>query len=330
MTIPSFRILKSNAAQRVEASPSGKKVVLVYSGIITLMALLVTGTNFILDNQIAQTGGLSNMGLRTILSTIQSVLPMIQSAVVMCLEIGYLAAVLRISRRQYTSEKTLKLGFDRFWLLLRSSLLQTSIFMAVCMAALWIAGQLFLFTPFGQDAMDLMAPYTADPAFTVELLLESDIYPQLVEAMLPMLFLFAVLYTGFCIPLTYSFRMVNYVIIDKPGLTGMAVLRESRKMMRGSRMRLFRLDLSLWWWHALTALLSLICYGDMLLSMAGISLPISADLAYFLFFGLYLAGQFAANYFLRNRVEVVYAQVYDALKPGEKNDGVVLGNIFQM
>ena len=41
--------------------------------------------------------------------------------------------------------------------------------------------------------------------------------------------------------------------------------------------------------------------------------------------------QFAAYYFLRNRMEVTYALFYDGVKPEEKQEtGVVLGNIFQM
>ena len=63
----------------------------------------------------------------------------------------------------------------------------------------------------------------------------------------------------------------------------------------------------------------------------GIALPFSDTVAYFLFFGVYLAVTFVIFYFLRNRVEVTYALAYDSLPPREpENNGAVLGNIFQM
>lgn len=331
MTIPSFKILKKNAAERVAASQNASRVVLVYTGIVTALAALVTIVNYVLGLKIDQTGGLSNMGLRSVLSTFQSVLPMIQSMVVMCLELGYVAAMVRVSRGQHTSEKTLKLGFDRFWVMLRSTLIQSLIFMVVCMAAFWLAMQIYLITPLSGSFMDALTPLVSNPSFSMEALLADEVLTgQLVTTMVPMFLLFAVLYAAVCIPITYSLRMTNYVIIDKPSMGAMDALRESRKMMRGSRMRLFKLDLSLWWWYAISALSVVLCYGDVILAVFGVTLPVSDAVSYFLFFGLFLAVQFASGYFLRNRVEVVYAQVYDALKPREKENGVVLGNIFQM
>ena len=110
MTIPSFKILKKNASERVSAAEKSRKIVLIYAATVTVLALLVTVISYVLKLQIAQLGGLSNMGLRSVLSTIQSVLPMIQSLFVMSLELGYIAAMVRIARQQYASEHTLKLN----------------------------------------------------------------------------------------------------------------------------------------------------------------------------------------------------------------------------
>ena len=51
-----------------------------------------------------------------------------------------------------------------------------------------------------------------------------------------------------------------------------------------------------------------------LLAMAGISLPISADTAYWLFYGLYAAGQLVLYTFGRAKVEVTFAAAYDSLR----------------
>lgn len=330
MTIPSFKLLKKNAAERVAAAPNARKVTLIYAGIITALAALVTIINYTLGLQIDKTGGLSNMGLRTMLSTFQQVLPMVQSMVTMCLEVSFLAAMLRVSRQQFTSEQTLKLGFDRFWVLLRSTLIQAGMYMAAGIAAFWVAMQVYLITPLSNAAMDILTPLVSDGAFDISLLENEALASQLVTAMLPLFALFGILYAIFATPMSYGMRMTNYVIIDKPGMGAMYAIRESKKMMRGSRMRLFRLDLSLWWWYAISILSMVLCYGDVLLSMAGVQLPWSDTASYFLFYALFLAAQAIACCFLRARVEVVYAQAYDALKPRETNNSVVLGNIFQM
>ena len=330
MTIPSFKILKSRSAERLAAADNQKKIVLIYAGIITILAALVTIINYTLKLQISQLGGLSNMGLRSILSTVQSVLPMVQSIVVMCLELGYIAAMLRIAREQYASEQTLKLGFDRFWVMLRYTLIQGGIYSLAGLAAFWISMQIYLITPLSGSLMAMVTPEMADPNILMEMLQDPVFSSQIFRTMLPMLAIFGIAYALLFIPISYSLRMAQYIIIDKPGQGAMSAIRESRKMMNGSRMRLFKLDLSLWWWYAISIGSMLLCYGDMLLPMIGIPLPFSADVAYFVFYALFLAAQFAACFCLRNYVEVIYAQVYNALKPREKEPGVVLGNIFQM
>lgn len=330
MTIPSFKILKFNARERLNASENQKKIVLVYAGTVTVLAALVTIVNYALGLQIAQTGGLSNMGLRSVLSTIQSVLPMVQSMVVMCLELGYVAAMVRISRQQYASEKTLKLGFDRFWVMLRFTIIRSCIYMMASMAAFWIAVQIYLITPMSNAVMDLVTPAMSDPNVVMEMLQDPTFAGQITSAMLPLLLLFGVLYAVLYIPISYSLRMAQYVIIDKPGQGAVFALKESRKMMKGSCLRLLKLDLHFWWWYAVSFASMALCHGDTLLPMLGIQLPFSDDVSYFLFYALFLAVQFIACYFLRNKIEVVYAQVYNALKPREQDNGVVLGNIFQM
>ena len=330
MTIPSFKILKKNAAERVAAAENSKKIVLIYVGAVTVLALLVTVVNYALKLQISQLGGLSNMGLRSVLSTVQSVLPMLQSVVTLCLQLGYMAAMLRVARQQYASEQPLKLGFDRFWVLLRYVILESCLYILAGMAAFWIAVQVYLLTPLSRSAMSMVTPEMADPNVIIELLQDPVFAGEITAAMIPLFVLFGILYAVLFVPINYSLRMGRYVLIDKPGQGAVFAMKESRNMMRGSRVRLFKLDVSLWWWYAISVISSLLCYGDVLLPMVGVELPFSADVSYFLFYGLFLVAQFLAAYFFGNYIQVVYAQVYNALKPREKDTGVVLGNIFQM
>ena len=141
----------------------------------------------------------------------------------------------------------------------------------------------------------------------------------------------AIVFALVAIPMSYQFRLIYYILMDKPHYGAMLAVRESKQLMRRNRSSLFRLDLSFWWYYLLSALASLLCYGDSILHLMGISLPLSDGVSYFLFYGLYLAALFAIYYCFRNRVGITYALAYESLKPKEETSGgVALGNIFQM
>ena len=168
-------------------------------------------------------------------------------------------------------------------------------------------------------------------ALNSQLVLEEAVYAQFAQLIWPAYLICGVILVLLALPIAYSYRMVNYVIIDKPAMGAMAALRESKRMMRGNRLQLLKLDVSLWWYYAAMTLATVVCYGDSLLLLMGVELPFSAEVGYFLFYALYLAVTALIYYLMLDRVEVTYALAYDAVKPEEKQDGgVVLGNIFQM
>lgn len=332
MDIRNTKELKAFAAQRLEQAQNGKRIVLIYSGLVLGLGMLVTLVNYLLQLQISQSGGLGNMGTRSILSTVQALLPVARMVVVLCIDLGYIAAMLRIARGQYVSAQTLRLGFDRFWPLLRLMLIKGLIFFGIGFASVYAATFIYMLTPLSDPAMELLMPIVnragiMDPT----LLLDDATYLQLMSAMAPVMAIFGLIYCVLAIPVAYQYRMSEYILIDQPGQGAMAALRESRKMMRNNRFRLFRMDLSLWWYYAATLGAMVVCYGDQILPMLGIPFPWSGEVSYFLFYAIYLVLQFAIYYCLRSRVEVAYALAYDALRPQDKPDnGVVLGNIFNM
>lgn len=333
MTIRDPRRLKKVAAHRLENAPDAGKLVLIYSGVLTASALLVSVVSHLLGNQISQSGGLSNLGTRSLLSSFQSFLPMVQSLLMLAVEFGYIAAMLRISRSQYTSPSAMKMGFERFWLLLRATLLQSMFYFAACFGGFYLATLVYSLTPLSRPAVELLTPlmenYT-DPASLVAAM-DTATQLRLMEVSVPLLLLSLVGCLAFLIPVFYQYRMVNYVIVDKPGCSAMYALRESKAMMRGNKLRLFRMDLSYWWYHGLLMLASVLCYGDLLLPMLGIALPFSPTVSYYLFYVLFLALQVGIYWKFRNGVEVSYALAYDSIRPQEKpQEGAVLGNIFQM
>ena len=152
-----FREMKATAAQRLAEARDEKKIALIFGGITVGASLLVTVVNYCLGLEIGKTGGLSNFGLRSILSAVQTVLPIVQMFVLLCLELGYTAAMLRISRGQYTSPQTLRAGLQRFGPLLRSLLLQSLIYIGVGMLSSYLAMQSYLLTPLSKGFVEAAA-----------------------------------------------------------------------------------------------------------------------------------------------------------------------------
>ena len=335
MNIRDIGNLKRTADRRLQSASQSRELVLVYAGVTALAAALVTVINYCLSLRIGQTGGLSNIGLRSVLSTIQAVLPMVQWAVLICLELGYLNAMLRISREQYASLNSLRMGFDRFWTLLRCCILQGLIYFGIMILSIYLAIQIFFLTPLANEIMELASGMMGglNPTMSMDaaMMLDEATYNTFLQAMIPLFPIFGLI----CLPLMamvfYQYRMVNYILIDNPAMQPMAILRESRRMMKHNRIALFRVDLSLWWYYLLTLVAAVLAYGDVLLPMMGVTLPMSETVSYFVFYGLYLAAQFALLYLFLNRISVTYALAYQSLLPEKpKDSGVVLGNIFQM
>ena len=125
--------------------------------------------------------------------------------------------------------------------------------------------------------------------------------------------------------------MVGLCIADEPRVGALAAMRQSRDMLRRNRFALFKLDLSMWWYYLLQLLVTVICYGNVLLPMVGVTLPFNDTVAYFLFLVLSLIAQMAVAYFAMNRVNVTYAMAYESLRPKpQESKSVPLGNIFNM
>lgn len=332
MNLRNTREIKAFASRRLEDSASQKQIVVIYVALALGLTALVTVLNHVLDLQIENFGGLSNLGKKTMLSSVQSMLPLAQSILTMCLDVGYVAAMLRIARGMYTSPQTLRLGFDRFWVLLRCSIFKGLILTGVAFVSMYTGIMIFMLTPLAEPVVEIVTPLMSQMSLLDSAgMIDDATYAQLVRAMLPCFAFGGVMLLILGGPIFYSFRMANYVIIDKPAMGALMALRESKKMMRGHRLQLLKLDLSLWPYYLASGAALVVCYGDVLLPMLGVELPVSEMVAFFGFYALYMAASFCVHYFLRNRAEVSYALAYDAVKPEEKQSGgVVLGNIFEM
>ncbi|MEE1329181.1 MAG: DUF975 family protein [Oscillospiraceae bacterium] len=322
MDIRNIRGLRAEADRALAKGREPKKVIGGYVVATALIWLAVMAIDYILDVQLSKSGGLSDLGVSALLSTVQLILPLAQTVIILALTFGFQSALLRISRGQYADHTDLKTGFQRFWPLIRLHILQLSLYLALCFALVYPCTAVYLMTPFADEFWALSETLTVIDEAAME---------QLSTVLQPMMIIFTVIYAFLCLPIYFRFRMANYILLDKPHVRPILALRESSRMMRGNRLQLFKVDLHLWLYHSLNALLLVISYGNLLLPMAGIELPWSADVSYYIFTGIYLIGTLAVYYFLRNRAEMTYIRFYEALRPEEPpRQGVVLGNIFQM
>lgn len=323
MSIPSAKYLKKKASNRLQSGNDPKKVVLVYAGIVALSSLVVTVVQDLLDSQISQTGGIQNIGTRSMLTTADTVLTIAQLLLVMCLTLGYTGSMLRIARGQYASPNSLKAGGERIWVLLRTRLLQMLIMTAAAFALCFLVVNVCLLTPLSNRVIAVMGTVSAE-----ELLSNGLALIALYSAMLPIILIYLVALVPLLWYFSCTYRIVDYLLIDRPQLGAFGVLRESRRMMQGNMKMMFRVDLSFWWYYLLQALVSVLVYLNMVLAPFAIGLP--PEVLYWGTVVLYLAADFALRYFFSNKVAVTYALFYDSLCPKQEQSGAVLGNIFQM
>ena len=323
MSIPSAKYLKKKASNRLQSGNDPKKVVLVYAGIVALSSLVVTVVQDLLDSQISQTGGIQNIGTRSMLTTADTVLTIAQLLLVMCLTLGYTGSMLRIARGQYASPNSLKAGGERIWVLLRTRLLQMLIMTAAAFALCFLVVNVCLLTPLSNRVIAVMGTVSAE-----ELLSNGLALIALYSAMLPIILIYLVALVPLLWYFSCTYRMVDYLLIDRPQLGAFGVLRESRRMMQGNMKMMLRVDLSFWWYYLLQALVSMLVYLNMVLAPFAIGLP--PEVLYWGTVVLYLAADFALRYFFSNKVAVTYALFYDSLCPKQEQSGAVLGNIFQM
>lgn len=332
MRLPQISQLKAEADYAYRRARDPKKLILACAGITVLVAAVLMLISGWLITQIEGTGGLSNFGLRSILSTAQNVLPIAQTVILWGLEFGYLHGSLRLARGQYADHTDLKMGFRRLFPVLRLNILMGFRFLALGMVSFYTAILVFLYSPWAEKFVNVLMPILETAETTADIVSRMDAVTLdlATKALTPVFVIFGVLYALLAIPMYYKLRLSAYVLADDSKGQAFLAMRQSTQMMKGNKWQMLKLDLHFWWYYLLSILATAVAHGDTLLSMVGIPLPFSDTVAYYLFYFLYLAMLFAIYYCFRNRIAITYAKAYDALVEKPRDDGVVLGNIFDL
>lgn len=315
MNIRSRSAIHESAKNALDRAPYMKRVILIYTAVCCGLSLLTTLLSVFFSDRISGSGGLGNIGLRSVFSTGQSLLPLVQAVVTACLGLGYHILMLTVTRGYEANPGVLAQGFRHWGALIRVMLLQGFVYFGIVLAATHLSSFLFLMTPFSAAFMEVLEPVMSGmTVMDTSLVLDEATLMAATEAMIPMLWIVLVLSLLLLVPVYYRFRMVTFCLAEEPRRGALAAMAKSRQLMRHNCFALFRLDLTMWWFYLASALISLVCYADVLLPMLGINFPWSSDVSFFLFYGISLVMQAALYYAAMNRVNAVYAVAYDALQ----------------
>ena len=312
MNIRNRRAIHETAANALRRATDARRIILIYGGICCGLSLLATVISALLGTRISGATGLGNIGLRSVLSTGQSVLPLVNILITSCLSLGYHISILSFTRGYDASPRTLKSGFRYFGSVLRTLMFQLLVYFLLGIGALYASSYIFMATPYSEPFIEAMDPYIASASLN-GLAIDGPLAAAAMDTLIPMLWIYLAVLMVLILPVYYRFRMVDFCLADDPQNGALYALTKSRFLMRRNCFALFRLDLSLWWFYAAQVLISLVCYGDLLLPMLGVTFPWSDTVSYYLFYGLSLLIQLALYWFGMNRATAVYAVAYDAL-----------------
>ena len=319
MDIRNRKGFKAAASDALCNAPNQKRLVLIWAGIGTALPLLISVLSYILEHQIADTGGLSGIGLRSILSTVQSVLSLSSSVLLPFWTYGYIAVTLHFARRKSVTDSDLLAGFRRFGPVLRLLLLEILLCAIICIIGIEVVSTILSFTPMSAPVYEVLE---SSQEMLLSGVIDETVLDSIIEAMLPIFMICAVVCAIALIPVTYRLRLAALCIMDTPGCSALQAIGKSMRLMRRNCFALFRLDLSFWWFYLVKLLVSVLCYGDVILPMLGITLPFSDSVSFFGFYIVALAVQFFLLYFSNNQVQTTYALFYDTLSgtPKKQSD----------
>lgn len=297
-----------------QAAYSPKKLVLLHTSVALGVPMLVTFLNYLLSLQIADTGGLSGLGLRSVLSTIQSVLEFAQLVALPFWEIGLVFAALCWLKKEAAQPNSLLQGFRSFGKVLGMQLLQGCLLFLLGFAIMYICIIVFVMTPFAQPLIELLKPFM-QPSLTpdqLETMLTQDVLLAMADAMTPLLIIFGVLFIIVMAVLFFRMRFAEFSVME--GVGPLQSILQSFRMTRRNCLALLKVDLHFWWFYLGLGLCIALSFGDQLLPLLGIALPFAEQVSFLVFYVLSALAQWLLYVLSRERILTTYAAAYQALQ----------------
>ena len=305
-------LLIKNAREKLMGR-NATRMAAIHTGAIVLAGIVLTLVQLLLTNAMEDATGLSGLGTVSILQTAQTVLQWANTLLVPFWNLGFLYVALLWARGSAAENRDLLMGFRRIMPCIGLLLNRFVISFCVMFLCVNVCSTVYMMLPASGDLLELAAGAGSDMEAFYASLSQQDL-SMLVRALAPLLIVWGVLSLVVLTPLMYRFRLAEYVILDHKEARAFPAMLLSSALLRRRLWQLFRLDLRFWWYYLLKVLCMALCYGDLLLGMLGISLPMGVDAAYMLFYVLYLVLLFGVEVCFRPRVDTAYGSFYDALK----------------
>lgn len=309
-----------HARQAVDRS--GKdcyKLFLIHTGVAVGATLVAALIQYLLNGQIQASAGLGGMGVRSVLQTAQMVLSYVLTVAMPLWEVGALFVAIRIFRGERAEPMDLAEGVRRFLPMLRTLLLEFGVYMGAAIGCSYGASLLYSFTPMAMRTMEKMEPWM-DKITTQEELLalmqDQEFAQMLMQDMWPAVVLSVIASVCAMVFLFYMMRFMRYLVLDE-NMGALRALKTSAKLTSRSKWELAKLDLHFWWYYALQVGITVMVYTPELCALAGITLPVDVDTAYWLSYGAYAVAQIALLTLARPQVEVAFAGAYDCRKAAQ-------------
>lgn len=309
--------LRYNAVELVNTPGSpARRLALISTGLVVVLNLAVSWLNLLLDEKIGTTGGLSGMGLRSGLETVQTLLSYFTTLFVPFWSAGFLRAMIQLARHQDTRPRDLLLNFRRFGRILGRSLLEILMLIGICIGLTYLVTNIFLITPFAKDFLavmnslgDVNSLLLPDGSLNLELLP----IEQLIPTMIPMFIMYALAFLPAYAFLNYQFRLSLFLLVEGIDRSAPASFFASARLMKGHKWQMLKLDLHYWWYYLLETLLMCVLYLDLILPALGITLPVNANAAFVITIALYGVLELGLHYWKKPQVDITYALAYDAI-----------------
>ena len=296
-----------------QASYDPKKLAVVHIGAVTLVSLVLALVNYLLSLGLSSTAGLSGIGLRSALGTVQYILSAGSSLLLPFWEIGFLFAALKMARGESAEPRSLLEGFRRFAPVLRLFFLEMLIYTGLAIAAVQIASTIFVITPLSAEMQEVIQSHAGLLSSGQSLELSEELIATITPHMIPVYVIFLILFAIVAIPLFYRLRLARFAVMDDAPRARIA-LAVSTRATKGHRWSLFLVDLSFWWFYAAQIGIAALSYAVELLTLLGISLPVNKDVAVLVCYLVSLALQFLLFRQFGSYVHTTYAHCYDRLR----------------
>lgn len=285
-----------------------RPLALLHTGVTVGAAFVIMLLQYLLAEGIGNTGGLSGMGMRSVLETAQLVLQWANTLLLPFWSLGFFYVALLWAREAQADKRDLLAGFHRVGPYLGLMLNRAILTILVLVVSINISSVIYMMTPAADRILELAESFgNTDQMYDYLYSLDMEQIMVLLRSMIPMMVIGCVLASVLLIPLLYRFRMAEYVILDQKGIRGIGAMILSAALLRRRRWQLFKLDLRFWWYYGLKILCAVLMdFGPLL--------PIEGDFAYIVTYALYLVALFGVEVCFRPRVETAYACAYEQLK----------------